>query len=180
MHTNRLLCSALTGILCSGCEEKKVSSIPRHQEPAPLQAPQPSSINPTSPTATVPGEVSGDPRINAANEVGKIPAATLSQRAFAGDGQAGHDLVIIAKDKAADKIERGVAFQYLALSKKPKLLAIIAEQLNSDDHSIRVSAYFSLPEKLQIKHFDYTASPSERSSEEIRKLIERILEWDGH
>ena len=93
-------------------------------------------------------------------------------QALQGQPQAKHDLMALAGDEKAERIDRDIAIRYLGNEGSVESLAIVARQLVSPDPQFRTTAYHSLPENVRPSGFDYTADPSAGSWEIVSKLIE--------
>ena len=104
----------------------------------------------------------------------KMKAGLLMSQALQGQPQAKHDLMALAGDEKAEKLDREIAIRYLSNDGSLESLVIIAKQLISSDPQFRTTAYHCLPEDVRPPDFDYTAEPSVASREVVAKLIEKI------
>lgn len=104
----------------------------------------------------------------------KVEVDLLFTQATKGQPQAMHDLMALAGNEKAEKIERETAIRYLGMHGSVESLVSVAKQLLSIDPGIRTAAYYSLPESARPMSFDYTAKPSEGTRKMVTEAVEKI------
>ena len=111
----------------------------------------------------------------------KLPSEGLRQLSnglFSGDPTSKQKLMAIMSNSDPtlhyDSHTRVWALIYLSEDKDPASLLAVAEQLLSDDPDVINAAYHQLPRNLRPQNFDFTATPTDQSREQIRKYLAKL------